>query len=739
VVLLFGALLAVAAAYGASVSRFLAGAGLQVPGSESDLATREAGQHFGVGSADVLVLYRNASGSVRDPAVSFAVLDALEPVLGDRGVLSATTVYDSGQKSLISRDEHETLAILSLKGESQEKLLTFRRIEPLLRAVGPPLEVRIGGLLAFTTVVQDIAQQDVATAEAVALPIALVLTLIFFRSAVAALLPILMGAFALSATAALTRLGTHVTEISIFAMNVGAFLGLGLSIDYALLLVQRFREEIARGLGAEEAASVTADTAGRAVWVSGITVAISLAALVPVPLPILRSVAIGGVLAVASALLASLVLLPALLALLGANVDRWRLGRERPDPGPSAFWLRVGKVSMRHPVLAAAGCTGLLFALASPALRMRSAMPDSRAFPRGSEVRRVDEALSDPARFDPGGASAIPIVVTTPGAALEPANLRTLRAYADAVARVPGVSGVRNPFRELDPDVLSSEELARASAKEPTATFLGRTVDGRVSLLVAENPRSWRAPESVAMVEALRRVPHAGLDVKVGGATALMADTMHALRAYGLVAVLLVAGWNFLILLGAFRSVVLPIKAVLMNLVSLVASYGLLVFLFQEGHFAHVLGFEPLDGIDPTIPLIMFAVMFGLSMDYEVFILSRIQEEWRRTRDNETSVIQGIARTGRIVTSAALILLVVVGAFVAGDLIYVKEMGIGISAAIALDVTLVRAFLMPATMQLLGEWNWWAPRWLRAGDGSPDERPGGAAEGLRAEPRTRTD
>jgi RND superfamily putative drug exporter len=245
--------------------------------------------------------------------------------------------------------------------------------------------------------------------------------------------------------------------------------------------------------------------------------------------------------------------------------------------------------------------------------------------------------------------------------------------------------------------------------------MLRRMTDDDAALLIADNRSGWRSPQSAALVEAIRAVPHPGLvDVKAGGPTAQMVDMVRTLRDYGGLAAVLVAVSNFAILLWAFRSVVVPLKAIVMNVFSLGASYGLLIYVFQEGHFANVLGFDPSpDGIDPTIPVVMFAVIFGLSMDYEVFLLSRIQEEWRRTRDNRTSVIQGLARTGRTITSAALILLVVVGAFATGDLVYVKQVGIGIAAAIALDVTLVRSLLVPATMQLLGDWNWWAPRWMR--------------------------
>lgn len=704
--------------YGASVQDHLPAGGLEVPGSESALAAEEAARRFGIGSADVLVLFRNPDGDVRDAGFGSRIFDGLEPVLADPGVVGATTVYDTNQKTLVSRDGRETLVIISLAGGSAEKLKTFRRIEPMLRAVEAPVEVSVGGIIAFTLLVQQVAREDAAKAEAIALPMALVLALFFFRGVVAAFLPVAIGAFALAGSAALVRFGSNFTEISVFAMSVGAFLGLGLSIDYALLLVQRFREELDRGMDVEDAVAATLDTAGRAVWISGLTVVTSLAALLLVPLPVLRSVSIGGVLVIASAIFGALVLLPALLGALGHNVNRWRVGPPHDERTPSVFWRHVGEFSMRHPVVAMLGSAFVLVLVASPVLRMKSAMPDSRSLARDSEVRTVDEALSDASRFDPGGASAIPVIVETRGAPLDPANLRALRSYVAAIAAVPEVAGVRNAFGALDPDALSPEALQREIATEPTASQLSRMSDSNAALLVADNRNGWRSPQSAALVEEIRKVPHPGLvDAKVGGPTAQMVDMVRTLREYGGLAAVLVAVSNFAILLWAFRSVVVPLKAILMNVFSLGASYGLLIYVFQEGHFANLLGFEPSpDGIDPTIPVVMFAVIFGLSMDYEVFLLSRIREEWLRTHDNRASVIHGLARTGRTITSAALILLVVVGAFATGDLVYVKQIGMGIAAAIALDVTLVRSLLVPATMQLLGDWNWWAPRWMRRND-----------------------
>lgn len=711
----FALALALAAGYGRSVADHLPTAGLEVIGSESARVREEAARRFGLGSADVVVLFRNPEGDVRDPLFGSLLIDALDPVVSDPGVLGVTTLYDTDDATLASRDGRETLVTIALAGASSEKLATFRRIEPLLRAVEPAAQVTVGGLVPLSGTLQEVARGDAVQAELLALPIAAALTLLFFRSVVAALLPILVGGFSLAASAAAMRFGAQFTEIAIFAMNVGAFLGLGLSIDYALLIVQRFREESARRGSVAEAVAATMDTAGRAVFVSGLAVAICLLALAPVPMLVLRSIAIGGAGVVAAALAGALLLLPALLAWLGPSVNRGALGRAPEHIAPSPFWRRVGELSMRHPVAVLAGCVVVLGALASPALRMQSAMPDSRALPPGFDARRIDEALSDPARFDPGGAAAIPILVETPGPALAPESLRALRAFTARVEALPGVTRVRSAFAELDP-ALPAAERERLAAREPTSSLLRRTVDGDAALLFVEHPHPWRSPESAALVRAVRALPHEGLARGVGGSTGQIVDQVEALRRYGVQAVAAIAAMSFVILFLAFRSIAVPLKAIAMNVLSLGASFGLLTWVFQEGHGLGWLGLEPLDGIDSTVPLVMFAVIFGLSMDYEVFLLSRIREEWLATRDNRESVIRGLASTGRIITSAALILLVVVGAFASGEMVYVKQMGLGMGAAIALDVTLVRALLVPATMQLLGDWNWWLPRFPRRGE-----------------------
>jgi RND superfamily putative drug exporter len=561
---------------------------------------------------------------------------------------------------------------------------------------------------------QGIAKRDIAKAEMIALPIALLLTLIFFRSVIAAMLPIVIGGFAVASCAALMRFGVKYTEIAVFALNISAFLGLGLAIDYALLMVQRFREELAGGATPREATAIMLDTAGRAVWVSGLAVVVSLSVLLGIPIPILRSIALGGVLAVITAFAGGMLVLPAVLAWLGPNVNRFSIGRSSAAAPPSPIWRKLGTLSMRHPIWVSVSCATALLAFASPVLRMRSAVPDTRMFAVQSEVRRVDTALGDANRFDPGGASAIQLVVSMEqGTPLDPDNLRRLRDYGARIRALDGVVNLRSAVRELDPDRMTPEEIESQKRREPTATELRRTVNENTILLVAGGKHPWRSIQAADVVEQVRAIPHPGLRVKVGGPSAQMLDLRATLSSYGRVAAVAVLAWSFLVLLVSFRSLFVPAKAVVMNILSLGASYGLLVWVFQDGHLSSVIGFEPLDAIDPTIPLVLFTIVFGLSMDYEVFLLSRIQEEWLRSGDNRESVIYGIANTGRIITSAALILVVVIGAFAAGDLVYVKQVGVGMTAAIVLDATLVRGLLVPATMQLMGHWNWWAPRWLQ--------------------------
>jgi len=711
VMLAFGLVTAIAGAYATGVPSRLRSAGLEAPGVESDRVANVLFERLGFGQPDVVAILRDPDGDVRDPAFSTRVLDALEVIHDDEGVATALSHYDSGLESLVSKDGAETVVIVDLTGSAAEAIRTLPRVEAALRDVGAELE--LGGLVAAELLSQEIAARDIARSELLTLPITALLMLLFFRSAVAALLPVLVGGFSLATSTALMGLLATRMDVSVFALTVGSFLGIGLSLDYSLLVVHRFREELGNGLSPERAVAVTLDTAGRAMWTSALTVAVSVAVLVLVPVPLLRGVGLGGVMAVGTAILGALVLLPAALAWLGPRVDRGRLGRRPPPSGPSSFWLRVANVSLRHPWTTAGACVAFLVWLALPGLHMKSVLPDARILPADAAVRLVEERLANPAEFDQAGTWAIQVLLEAKRPVLEPESLRQVHAFLRELRRVADGEHVETALSQLDPERLSEKALRAKAALPELAHRLSRTVDRELALVTVAVGDSWRSPRAVELVHAIRNLPHhPDLRISVGGPTAYQTDVRATMGEWGRRVAWLVVVWNLLVLLHGFRSVLVPLKATVMNLLSLAASYGFLVWGFQDAHLASVLRFEPPGGIDPTIPVVMFAVVFGLSMDYEVFLLSRIQEEFRKDGDNARSIAYGLAHTGRIVSSAAAILIVVIGAFATGFFVFVKEVGIGVAAAIFFDVTIVRALLVPSTMRLLGRWNWWAPSWL---------------------------
>jgi RND superfamily putative drug exporter len=415
-------------------------------------------------------------------------------------------------------------------------------------------------------------------------------------------------------------------------------------------------------------------TAGRTVLVSGLTITLALASLLIFPPVFLRSMAFGGMAAVLVAMLGALTVLPALLAVLGPRVNAlrvpvpWRRGRGEEGRG----WARVAHSVMRRPWLYVVGVIAVLALFAAPALRMDFGGFDERVLPAGSEAREVADRLT----ADFPGSTVGPIDVLVSGAPAAEA-----RGFADQVRAVPGVTGVQ------------------ASANRGESTLLSVTYTGESTGDVAEEA-----------VRAIRDLPApAGAEVLVGGRTAVNLDLLHSLGSRLPWMALIMAAATLVLLFLAFGSVLLPIKAVLMNLVSIGASFGVVVWIFQDGHLSDLLGFTPTGFIEASNPILMLAVLFGLATDYEVFLLSRVREEWDRTGDNTASVAHGLQYTGRIITAAALLLIVVVAGFATGGVVFVKLIGVGMIVAIVVDATLVRALLVPATMRLLGRWNWWAP------------------------------
>ena len=705
----FVALVAFAGVWGTGVFASLSQGGFDDPGSDSARAQERIEQTVGRQGADVLAVYTSRDRTVDDPAFRAAVersLAALPPGAATR----VATFWTTGDPAFVSPDRHVTYAAVQLAGaESPDRMSVYEDVSEGLHETGvPDVTMTASGRSATEAQISSQISEDLARAESLSLPILLVLLVVVFGSVVAAGLPLGVGVVAVLGAFTVLRLMTLVTDVSVFAINIVTILGLGLAVDYALFVVNRFREEVRRGRAVPDALARTMATAGRTVAFSGVTVAISLAGLALFPQGFLRSMAYGGVAAVLIAMVTALVLLPAVLALLGRRVDAWSLAplfrrlRRRPAtasaPELGAGWARVARGVMRRPAVLAIAVTAVLLVLASPFLGVRFGGIDSRVLPADAETRRAEQIMSD--NFPGVLSSPIDVLVETPGAT-GAAAAEAVTQVRDRVAAVPGATAVRVEAQRGDAAVLS-------------VGYTGGPVDAETLQLV----RDIRAVE----------LPD-GATTLVGGNSAEQVDLRASLaeRLPWTAAVVLVA--TTLLLFLAFGSLVLPLKAIVMNAISMTASFGVVVWIFQHGNLTGLLDFTSTGTIETTQPILMLAILFGLSMDYEVFLLSRIRERYDVTHDTEDAVVTGVARTGRIITSAALLLVVVVGAFSTSGVTFIKMIGVGMAVAIILDATIVRAILVPATLRLLGDATWWAPgpmrRWYeRHGIGERDDLDG---------------
>ena len=717
-----------AGVWGTAVFGTLVGGGFGDPASDSYRAAQVADQNLGRNDADVIVLYRSADRTVDDASYRQAVTSTLAALPTD-AVTRVTTYWSTGAAQLVSSDRHSTYAVLQLAGDDQHRTDSLALIDDKLAA--PGLQTRVGGLEAVNRDISNRISADIAKAESMSMPVLLLLLVVIFGSLAAASIPLAIGGIAILGAFTAVRGFTYFTDVSVFSINVITILVLGLAIDYGLFMVSRFREELPRTSTVEDAVAATMATAGRTVAISGITVAISLASLLIFPQVFLRSMGFGGMAAVVVAMLAALTLLPALLGMLGHRLAapevgllrrlvpsrlvpsrlvraRLALGRggsehgvDRDPVARQGAWARLAHSVMRRPVVYAVGVVGLLLVLGTPFLRVSFGGIDVRALPAGTESRQVSETIDR--EFAPNVASPIEAVVTLADPVTGAAGQRALGSYLTAVRAVPGVSGA-----------------------EVTGTA-GRTA--RVTV-------SYRTPAistaSQDLVRSIRALPApAGGTVLIGGQTAHLVDLLHSLGSRLPWMALLVAVTSFVLLFLAFGSVVLPVKALLMNVLSLSASFGAIVWIFQEGHLSGLLDFTSTGAVEATQPILVLAIVFGLSMDYEVFLMSRIREEYDRTGNNTEAVATGLQHTGRIITSAALLLMVVIGAFSFSGITFIKLIGVAMIIAIAVDATVVRALLVPATMRLLGRANWYAPRFLRGLYARYGLREGGRPEPVR--------
>jgi len=714
--------------------------GFTLDSLESAQARRLLEHELGLAPSALVLVYSSSSAGAGSEAFETAAsvaADAVATAPHVSAILSHRLAPDQ-----VSADGTTAYDVVLLDLPPDESPDALPGVRERLAALAPgQVEVALAGGPAFYGDIQAVSEADLQRSEIVSLPLAALALLIVFGAVVAAGLPLAVGGGAVVVALAVIWAVAGATQMSIFVLNLATLLGLGLGVDYSLLMTSRFREELRRGTAKpsgvitkgpgsrpspealEGAIRVTVATAGRAVFFSGLTVLLGLTGLILFEFPILRSVGIAGAIVVGLAVAAALTLLPAILAVLGERVDALRIRRVNEVEDADGPWARLARRVMRHPVAVFVPTLGFLLLLGFPFLHVRLNAPDATILPVTVPSRSAFELLDS--KFGAGRFAPLSIAIRTTGPATSAVNVDALFDYSRRLAADARIRRV-DSYVDVDPRLTKAQYVLLYSAPSGppdrfVATTLAATTKGDLTLFNVTTPYGPNADEARRLVADLRSVdgplaPPAGATVLVAGGAADVVDVVDGIvRGFPRTALFILVS-TYLVLFVLLRSVVLPAKALVMNTLSIVAAFGALVWIFQDGNLSAILGFQPLGYVETTQPVILFCVLFGLSMDYEVFLLSRMKEVWDRTGDNTEAVARGLERSGRIVTSAALIVVVVAGSFAFADIVLIKAIGLGVAISVALDATVVRALLVPATMRLLGDWNWWLPtrleRWI---------------------------
>ncbi|CDR18199.1 MMPL family transporter [Streptomyces iranensis] len=706
---------------GAGAFGKLLGGGYDDPASQSSRAGKAIDEKFG-GETNLVLLVRASQGRIDAPAARRGGRALVADLKKEQNLENVISFWDTAGPGLRSGDGREAMVLAHVKGDGTKRDENARSV--IDAYTGPyedALTVRAGGGSAVTSEMGTQSGEDLVLAESIAVPLTLVLLLLVFGSMVAALLPLAIGIIAIAGTFAELFVLGSVTDVSVFAVNLTTALGLGLGIDYALLMVSRFREQLAAGASVNDAVRRTVSTAGRTVAFSAATVAAALAALLVFPQYFLRSFGYAGVGVVVIAAVSTLFVMPALFVVLGHRVNSGRLPWAKANRGRTGtrapMWGRLAGTVMRRPALTALPVLAVLLLAAGPLLGITFGTPDERVLPEDAESRQVSSVLRE--KFNGNDDAALHVVID------KPVNKAPLESYALALSGLGGVVRVETST--------GTYAAGRSTAAAPGNTALGRPDAQRINVVSALSPKSGQAQGLVQEVRAV--APPAGSHPLVGGADAVLVDSKDSVGSRLPIAVALVAVTTFLLLFLFTGSVVQPLRALLLNLISLGATLGVMTWIFQDGHLSSLLGFTA-QPMDVSMTVLMFCIAFGLSMDYEVFVTSRIKELHDLGEDNESAVTNGLGHTGRIVTAAACLLAVSFFAFGTAELSFMQLFGLGSGLAILIDAVAVRGILVPAAMRLLGRSAWYAPGFLRKlhgrfglSEGGPAPEPA-AAPGL---------
>lgn len=694
----------------------LSAEGWEDPAAESSVVARNLGDHFGEGGSVFWIIFSSDTLQATDPAFQAEVQQAIAPLADRPEIISIVGYANTGSEQFISADGRKTYVLINSstrQGNAGEDLEEYRRLVQT-----PTLDHIWGGWDAAYQSFTTQAQNDLRRQEIVSLPITLVVLVLVFGSLVAAGLPLLVGILSIPAALGAISVMAHLTETSVYVLNIATILGLAVSIDYSLFIVSRFREELSRR-DTPDALAITLASAGKAVFFSGMIVAVGLIALTIFPMYALRSLGIGGSLVVALAVFYALTFLPALLSLLGPRIDRLAVRGMAADHGQAeGLWGRLAGMVMRRPFMVLVPVLAVLILAGVPFLNVNFGTPGMDTLPPDDETRVAYDTLRTEFAFP----EVSPIeVLLYPGSGqmTDPENIAALAQTVERVAALPGVESVESIF-DLAPNGTASgpEELAAVlQSSDPAvagrAYGLLNPTGARLRVDAAAAPESQEAKDLVYRLRDFGASETGGLEMLVGGASAVNADMVDSIVERIPYALGFIAVATYVVLCLLLGSLFLPFKAIVMAALSITASFGALVWVFQDGHLSGLLGFEPTGYIVPMVPVMMFCILFGLSMDYEVLMLSRMQEEYEKDRNNTRAVAVGLERTGRVITSAAIVMITVFGAAVVDRLLILQSLGVGMALAIFIDATIVRALLVPATMRVMGSINWWAPSWLR--------------------------
>ncbi|MEB3981289.1 MMPL family transporter [Mycobacterium sp. 663a-19] len=714
-----------AAVFGIPVAKSLAPGGFQDPGSESAHAIGVLTDKFGQSGQQMLILVTAPAGADSEPVrrVGTELVDLLRRSSLVYNVSSAWTgppEAPGASADLVSRDGKSGLIVVNLKGGENNAQKNAQTLADEFVHDRDGVTVRAGGSAMQYAQINRQNQDDLLVMEAIAIPLSFLVLVWVFGGLLAAALPMILGALAVVGSMSVLRLVTFTTDVSIFALNLSTALGLALAVDYTLLIVSRYRDELAEGGDRDEALIRTMATAGRTVLFSAVTVALSMSATALFPMYFLKSFAYAGVATVAFVATASIVITPAAIVLLGPRLNaldvrrllRWVFRRPDPvrRPVEQWFWYRSSRFVMRRWLPIGLAVAALLVLLGLPFISVKWGFPDDRVLPRSASARQVGDELRT--NFAHDSSTSVPVVIPDTSGV----SGADLDRYAADLSRVPDVSAVSAP----------GGTYVSGKRAGPPAAATG-VADGSAFLTVSSVAPLFSAA-SDAQLKSLHAVPGpAGRPVQMAGVAQINRDSVDAVTNRLPTVLGLMAAVTFVLLFLLTGSVVLPVKALMCNVLSLTAAFGALVWIFQDGHLG-ALGTTPSGTLVANMPVLLFCIAFGLSMDYEVFLVSRIREYWLASAANDESVALGVARTGRVITAAALVMSMSFAALIAAHVSFMRMFGLGLTLAVAADATLVRMVLVPAFMHVMGRWNWWAPKPLARlherfgiGEGPPEE------------------